>query len=127
MPDRTLLEQNPSTVLISVEVCPTRQRRAWFTTVPSARGSPRVCRPPDLPISHFMELKSLIVPVRSTVPALTTRVPPWSGMLTPPLFRSETPHIELPSTTFVNPQIDLWNKTPQPDWFPVAERVTWEK
>lgn len=34
---------------------------------------------------------------------------------------------ELPATTFVNPQIESWTKTPQPDWFQPQGGVTWEQ
>lgn len=36
---------------------------------------------------------------------------------------------ESPSTTFVNPFIDVWRKTPQPSWFDPAftQGVTWEQ
>ncbi|MFO1460276.1 MAG: PEP-CTERM sorting domain-containing protein [Verrucomicrobiota bacterium] len=74
-----------------------------------------------------MELKSLIVPVRSTVPALTLASLSlvWNADAAPVSVGNAS--FELPSTTFVNPQIDLWNKTPQPDWFQSQNGVTWEQ
>lgn len=34
---------------------------------------------------------------------------------------------ELPATTFVDPRVESWNKTPQPDWFVPQGGVTWDQ
>lgn len=74
-----------------------------------------------------MELKSLIAPARSTASAiaLASLTLAWTAGAAPVAVGNSS--FELPSTTFVSPQIDLWNKTPQPDWFQPQNGVTWDQ
>ncbi|MBL9173244.1 MAG: hypothetical protein JNL10_06915, partial [Verrucomicrobiales bacterium] len=74
-----------------------------------------------------MELKSRLVPARSNVPslALASLALAWTASAVDVPVGNAS--FELPSTTFVNPQIDLWNKTPQPDWFQPQGGITWDQ
>ena len=81
--------------------------------------------PYSITLKYFMDLKFSAVHYRSTAVAIAhLALGLFASVASVPI---GNPSFELPSTTFVNPQIDRWNKTPQPDWFQPQNGITWDQ